>query len=277
MTSEEKEKDKNGSDSTLSFSLFNPLKTSSAIEDSDMMTDESSSPQNKTTDPNKGKPDSEPLPSSVCFADQADNEKPERPIGPMQNADKIISETKDVIGNLFQLLLKQRRFLLVSAYQISSLQSIVEDHHGPHVGKIDTFLTHSNSFQTEWFFRYYNFLPGYVDYATALKDSAATHVIDEVPDAVQESDLKYLAENAIKNMFAGALLVKAQRSLNTDVSLWMDTRNQKFPLESLAWTQWMCLFEMQSQNAKRVERTCFDLLSSVDLLGVDRYLLSTKK
>lgn len=277
MTSEEKEKDKNGSDSTLSFSLFNPLKTSSAIEDSDMITDESSSPQNKTPDPNKGKPDSEPLPSSVCFVDQTDNEKPERPIGPMQNADKIISETKDVISNLLQLLLKQRRSLLVSAYQILSLQSIVEDHHSPHVSKIDTFLTHSNSFQTEWFFRYYNFLPGYVDYATALKDSAAKLVIDEVPDAVQESDLKYLAENAIKNMFAGAHLVKAQRSLNTDVSLWMDTRNQTFPLESLPWTQWMYLFEMQSQNARRVEMTCFDLLSSVDLLDVDGYLLSTNK
>lgn len=275
MTSEEKEKDKDGSDSTVSFSLFYPLKTSSAIEDSDMMTDESSSPPNKTFHPAKGKPDSEPLPSSVCFADQADNEKPARPIGPMQNADKIISETKDVISNLFQLLLKQQRFLLVSAYQISSLQSIVEDHHSPHVSKIDTFLTHSNSFQTEWFFRYYNFLPGYVDYATALKDSAATLVIDEVPDAVQESDLKYLAENAVNNMFAGALLVKAQRSLNKEVSLWMDTRNQKFPPESLPWTQWMCLFEMQSQNAKRVERTCFDLLSSVDLLDVDGYLHST--
>lgn len=277
MTSEEKEKRKDGSDSTVSFSLLDPLMLSTAIEDSDMMTDKSSSPLNKTVDPAKGKPDSEPLPSSVCFADQADNEKPARPIGPMQNADQIISETKDVISNLFQLLLKQRRFLLVFAFQISSLQSIVEDHHCPHVSKIDTFLTHSNSFQTEWFFRYYNFLPGYVDYATALKDSAATLVIDEVPDAVQESDLKYLAENAIKNMFAGGHLVKAQRSLNTDVSLWMDIRNQEFPLESLPWTQWMYLFEMQSQNARKVEGACFDLLSSVDLLDVDGYLLSTKK
>lgn len=274
MTS--KEEDKDGSDSTISISLFTeftPLAESTGIDESHL-TDDPPPPQPPAPEPTKDKPsqperDSEPLPSSVCFTDQSDSQQPTRPIGPMQDAEKIISETKDVISNLFQVLLKQRRFLLVSAYQISSLQSIVLDHYSPLVSKIDTFLTYSNSFQNEWFFQYYYLLSPYADYALALEDSADKVEVNEIPGSVPESILKHLAENVINNMFAGGLQVKVQRSLNMDVSQKMDMRREAFQSEYLPLKLWMDLFEIQSENAKRVEGTCFELLSSVDLLDVD--------
>lgn len=279
MTSEEKEKDKDkedkdGSDSTVSYSLFYPLADSTAIDESQLTDDTPPSPAKGKPEPEK---DPEPLPSSVCFADRSDDENPTRPIGPIQNADQIISETKDVISNLFQCLLEQRRFLLVSAYQISSLQSIVQDHYSPHLSKIETFLTHSNSFQSEWFFQYYYFSPGYAEFASALKDSTDKVVVDEIPGSVQESTLKRLAEDVINNMIAGGCLVKAQRSLNMDVNQKMEIRKEAFKPEYLPLKQCLELFEMQNKNAKRVEETCFELLSGVDLLDVDGHLISKKK
>lgn len=219
--------------------------------------------------------DSEPPPFSVCFADPLDGD--ERPIGPMQNYDKIVSETQDLTENLLHLMLKQRRFLLVCAYQISSLNSILEEHYHPLLKKMDTFLTNCDRFQTEWFFQYYRMLPTYAEYSLVLEDSQEKVEVDEIPNLVKESTLKVLAEDVVNNMFAGGLQVKFQRSLNVDMSLKMEYREEAFGMEDLPLQLWMDLFDTQSENANKIGEYCFELLSIIDLLNFDDNLKSKRK
>lgn len=200
---------------------------------------------------------------------QAGPEEPEKPIGPLQNIHKVISETEDIIRGQLNITIDQRRFMRLVSYMIDALQKLVADHYKPHLDKINSFLVRNDKLQERWIACYCKILPTYGDYTTVLEDSPNLINVQDIPKAMKESSLKSLAEEVTSGLYASAMQVRAMRARNEEMNNYLDMFREVCEEKYLPYDKWLELCRLHLDNLEFLQAECFKDLSNIDFNDLD--------
>lgn len=200
---------------------------------------------------------------------QTGPEEPEKPIGPAQNIDRVISETEDIVSRQLNITIDQRRFTRLLHYKIEALQNLITEHLQPHLDKINTFLVRNHELQERWMRCYLKVLPSYGDYAAVLEYSSNLVDVQGIPRPVRESSLKSLAEEVTSGLYASAQQVRVMRvNINEEIYNSLDKCREVCEEKYLPYKQWLELCKLQLDRLDQIQTACFQDVSNIDFNGL---------
>ncbi|KAG8251951.1 hypothetical protein J6590_069125 [Homalodisca vitripennis] len=200
----------------------------------------------------------------------ATGEAPPAPIGPMQDLDKIITETQDIVLQHQTHINEQKKTLTTMMFILSRISSSLISYK-EHYDQMFAFLYHNDVKQTEWFRRYFKELPVYGDYMDVFPEAPEAMQFEDVPHPLAKSTVETLCQDVVNNMYGGGMIVKTQRTLGKDIHKRMDLKRKTMEEQMAAMEPWLLLFTTELKNEDRMNDKVFEIASLVEFLKTDNF------
>uniref|UniRef100_A0A1B6KWB2 Uncharacterized protein n=1 Tax=Graphocephala atropunctata TaxID=36148 RepID=A0A1B6KWB2_9HEMI len=198
----------------------------------------------------------------------AAGEAPPAPIGPMQDLDKIITETKDIVVEHQAHINEQKKTLATMTFMLNRITSSLVTYK-EHYDNLFSFLYHHEIKQSEWFRRYWRELPVYGDYAEVFPEAPEAMELDGVDHPLAKSTVQQLYQDVVNNIYAGGIIVKAQKGLGKDIHNRMEMKRKAAEEQLVSMEPWLQVFSTELKNEDRMNDQVFEIASLVEFLKTD--------
>lgn len=182
-----------------------------------------------------------------------------------QHLDQIIADTMDIIDHSQKQCNDQKLATQKLAFMLTCIQDSLHLY-GCHAERLNAFLINNDQMQTKWFCQIKNGLKGFGDYTHVLKDSPEEIMVDGIPSAVPENELKKLADQAVTNFYAGGAAVQAFRTICKSVNDKLDDRMIVVDEHLEPFDSWFVLLNKAADNQDVIRDMLFKVAANVSFL-----------
>lgn len=182
-----------------------------------------------------------------------------------QHLDQIIADTMDIIDHSQKQCNDQKLATQKMAFMLTCIQDSLHLY-GCHADRLNAFLVNDDQLQTKWFCQIKNAMKGFGDYTLVLKDSPEEVMVDEIPTAVPENELKILAEKVVNHLYAGGVGVQAHRTICKGVNDKLDDRMYCLDTHLEPFDSWFVLLNKAADNQDVIRDMLFKVAANVSFL-----------